>query len=71
MKRLKCFDYKKPYFYIVTLKRLAGLLAFSRITEEAEPPKDAKGRPCYLSANEITRAFADVIMGGAVAGGVL
>lgn len=25
MKRLKGFDYKKPYFYMVTLKRLAGL----------------------------------------------
>ena len=63
MKRLKGFDYKKPYFYMVTLKRLAGLLAFSQITEEDEPPKDAKGRPCYLIANEITRAFASVIIG--------
>ena len=63
MKRLKGFDYKKPYFYMVTLKRLDGLLAFSQITEEAEPPKDAKGRPCYLIANEITRAFTAVIMG--------
>ena len=63
MKRLKGFDYKKPYFYMVTLKRLAGLLAFSQITEEVEPPKDAKGRPCYLIANEITRAFASVIIG--------
>ena len=63
MKRLKGFDYKKPYFYMVTLKRLAGLLAFSQIAEEVEPPKDAKGRPCYLIANEITRAFASVIIG--------
>ena len=63
MKRLKGFDYKKPYFYMVTLKRLAGLLAFSQITEEVEPPKDAKGRPCDLIANEITRAFASVIIG--------
>ena len=63
MKRLKGFDYRKPYFYMVTLKRLAGLLAFSQITEAADPPKDAKGWPCYLIANEITRAFAAVIMG--------
>ena len=63
MKRLKGFDYRKPYFYMVTLKRLDGLLAFSQIIEEAEPPKDAKGRPCYLIANEITRAFASVIIG--------
>ena len=45
---------------MVTLKRLAGLLAFSQVTEDADPPKDAKGRPCYLIANEITRAFAAV-----------
>ena len=63
MKRLKGFDYRKPYFYMVTLKRLDGLLGFSQITEEVEPPKDAKGRPCYLIANEITRAFASVIIG--------
>ena len=63
MKRLKGFDYRKPYFYMVTLKRLVGLLAFSQITEDADPPKDAKGWPCYLIANEITRAFAAVIMG--------
>ena len=62
MKRLKGFDYRKPYFYMVTLKRLVGLLAFSQITEDADPPKDAKGWPCYLIANEITRAFAAVIM---------
>ena len=62
MKRLKGFDYRKPYFYMVTLKRLVGLLAFSQITEAADPPKDAKGWPCYLIANEITRAFAAVIM---------
>jgi hypothetical protein len=37
MKRLKGFDYRKPYFYMVTLKRLDGLLAFSQITEEAGP----------------------------------
>ena len=58
MKLLKGFDYRKPYFYMVTLKRLVGLLAFSQITEDADPPKDAKGWPCYLIANEITRAFA-------------
>ena len=68
MKRLKGFDYRKPYFYMVTLKRLVGLLAFSQITEDADPPKDAKGWPCYLIANEITRAFAAVIMGFAAKG---
>ena len=61
MKRLKGFDYTKPYFYMVTLKRVKGLKPFCEITKEAEPPKDAKGRPCYLIANEITAAFAKLI----------
>ena len=41
MKRLRGFDYKRPFFYMVTLKRLPELVAFSRISDEAEPPKDA------------------------------
>ncbi len=61
MKRLKGFDYKKPYFYMVTLKRLKGLRPFCEITKEKEPPKDAKGRPRYLIANELTEAFSRVI----------
>ena len=51
MGRLKGFDYKSPYFYMVTLKRLKGLAAFSEI--------GANG----LVENEITRAFAAVIRG--------
>ena len=61
MKRLKGFDYKKPYFYMVTLKRRKGLRPFCAITKEKEPPKDAKGRPRYLIPNELTEAFARVI----------
>ena len=61
MPRLKGFNYRRPFFYMVTLKRRADLSAFSQITEEADPPKDAKGLPRYLIANEITRAFARVI----------
>jgi hypothetical protein len=61
MKRLKGFDYKKPYFYMVTLKRLKGLRPFCEITKEKEPPKDAKGRPRYLIPNELTEAFSRVI----------
>ena len=61
MKRLKGFDYRKPYFYMVTIRRRKGLRAFSQITGEVDPPKDAKGRPCYLVANEITDAFTSVI----------
>ena len=33
MKRLKGFDYKKPYFYMVTLKRRKGLRPFCEITK--------------------------------------
>ena len=61
MPRLKGFDYRRPFFYMVTLKRRATLSAFSQIEERADPPKDANGRPRYLIANEITRAFACVI----------
>ena len=38
MKRLRGFDYKRPFFYMVTLKRLPELVAFSQISDEAEPP---------------------------------
>ncbi len=51
MGRLRGFDYKSPFFYMVTLKRLKGLAAFSEI--------GAKG----LVENEITRAFKAVIRG--------
>ena len=61
MPRLKGFNYRRPFFYMVTLKRRANLPAFSQIAGTADPPKDAKGRPLYLIANEITRAFARVI----------
>ena len=49
MIRLKGFDYKSPYFYMVTLKRLKGLEAFSRIG------------PNGLVENDLTRAFVKVI----------
>ena len=51
MIRLKGFDYKSPYFYMVTLKRLKGLEAFSQIGPEG------------LVENDLTRAFAKVIKG--------
>ncbi len=46
---------------MVTLKRLPGLADFSRITDAAEPPLDAHGKPCHLVANAITRAFERTI----------
>ena len=51
MIRLKGFDYSSPYFYMVTLKRLKGLEAFSEIG------------PNGLVENDLTRAFAKVIRG--------
>ncbi len=53
MHRLKGFDYKRPYFYMVTLKRVADLPAFSRIVGDVEK--------YYLEANALTRHFVDVI----------
>ena len=61
MKRLRGFDYTKPYFDMVTMKRLKGLLPFSEIAQENDPPQDERGRPRYLIANAITAAFARVI----------
>lgn len=61
MKRLKDFDYTKPYFYMVTLKRLPGLKAFSVISTDKEPKKDSLGRTLYLEANDLTRAFGRII----------
>lgn len=51
MVRLRGFDYKSPYFYMVTLKRLKGLAAFSEIG------------PGGLVENAVTRAFKAAIRG--------
>ena len=53
MGRLPGFDYKKPFFNMVTLKRLQGLAAFSEI--------GGQGR--HLAENAITAAFSAVIRG--------
>ena len=49
MHRLRGFDYKRPFFYMVTLKRLPELAAFSRISDEAEPPKDAVSKMIWYN----------------------
>jgi len=51
----------KPYFYMVTLKRVKDLRPFCEITKGKDPPKDARGRVRYLVANELTEVFARVI----------
>ena len=44
MHRLRGFDYKRPFFYMVMLKRLLGQAVFSQILTEDEPPMDVQGR---------------------------
>ena len=51
MYRLPGFDYKSPFFYMVTLKRRKGLAALSEIGPEG------------VVANRLTRAFEAVIRG--------
>ena len=52
--RLKGFDYKRPFFYMVTIKRAAGFPEFARVVGDAG---------ChYLEANWITHLFVDIIM---------
>ena len=54
MPRLKGFDYSKPFFYMVTLKRLPDLAPFSQIADGEKPER-------ILIENEVTRAFTRVI----------
>lgn len=49
MHRLRGFDYKRPFFYMVTLKRLPELVAFSRPLDEAEPMKDAVSKVIWYN----------------------
>ena len=49
MHRLRGFDNKRPFFYMVTLKRLLELVAFSRISDEVEPPKDAVSKVIWYN----------------------
>ena len=50
--RLPGFDYTRPFFYMVTLKRLKGFADFSKIVE-----------PGVCELNAITKAFVHVIRG--------
>ena len=54
MPRLKGFDYSKPFFYMVTMKRLPSLAPFSQIAEGEKPER-------FLVENETTCAFTQVI----------
>ena len=52
-KRLTGFDYSRPYFYMVTIKRREGYPAFTRVVGDAALH--------YLEPNWITRLFVDII----------
>ena len=52
--RLPGFDYSRPYFYMVTIRRNDGYPALSRVCGDAASH--------YLEENRITRLFVDIIM---------
>ena len=64
MGRLPGHDYRRPDYYMVTLKKRAGVPDFSALAPPgAPPPRDAEGRECWLAPNAATRAFSEVIRG--------
>ena len=52
-RRLRGFDYSRPYFYMVTLKREAGFPPFSQVIGDAARH--------YLEPSELTWLFANII----------
>jgi hypothetical protein len=62
--RLDGFDYTRPFFYMVTLKKRTGVPDFAALAPPGSPPpRDDQGRECWLLANGVTRAFAKTIRG--------
>lgn len=62
MGRLPGFDYRRPFYYMVTLKRRPRLADFSSLAPGGvPPPRDADGRERWLVPNAVTRAFFRVI----------
>ena len=59
MGRLPGFDYRRPFFYMVTLKKLPGIGEFSRVVSTEEAPTDGR----YLEETPIYSAFSRVIRG--------
>ena len=59
MGRLPGFDYKRPFFYMVTLKKLPGIGEFSQIIASDDPPSDNH----YLEQTPIHAAFSRIIRG--------
>ena len=64
MARLPEHDYRRPDYYMVTLKKRAGLPDFSALAPPGAPPlHDPAGRECWLAPNAVTRAFSETIRG--------
>ncbi len=57
MGRLPGFDYRRPFFYMVTLKKLPGIGEFSQIIASDDPPSDNH----YLEQTPIHTAFSRII----------
>lgn len=57
MGRLPGFDYRRPLFYMVTLKKLPGIGEFSRVIASDDPPSDNR----YLEQTPIHTAFSRII----------
>ena len=55
--RLPGFDYRRPFFYMVTLKKRPEIGAFSRIVDAEEPPADGR----YLVETPVCAAFSRAI----------
>ena len=58
--RLNGFDYKSPFFYMVTVKKLRGARPFCEIRRDIEDADAAKPGD-FIIANELTYAFIDTI----------
>lgn len=57
MGRLPGFDYRRPFFYMVTFKKLPGIGEFSRILASDDPPSDNR----YIEQTSIHTAFSRII----------
>ena len=57
MGRLPGFDYRRPFFYMVTLKKLPDIGEFSRILASDDPPSDNR----YIEQTSIHTAFSRII----------
>lgn len=57
MGRLPGFDYRRPFFYMVTLKKLPDIGEFSRILASDDPPNDNR----YIEQTSIHAAFSRII----------